>query len=135
MINKLVAGLTLAEGITFGVLAYVKFSAKSRKLARCQRTWGDVIDVKEQRGGEEPTKHPVIRYKATNGEVVTYESKFGRSNWKVRTGARVEILADPDNASESEVVNFLAQWGLVLAFAVIAAGSIIAAPLLYLLLR
>ena len=125
----------LAEGIAFGVMAYVKFRKKSLKLARCQKTWVDVIEVKERSGGEGPTKHPVIRYKAATGEDVTFESKFGRSNWKVKTGDRLEILVSPSNPSDAEVVSFMAQWGLPLIFAIVSAGSAIGAPVVYLLLR
>jgi hypothetical protein len=135
MINQIIAGFMLAEGIAFGVLAYVKFRKKSLKLARCRKTWGDVIDVKEHSGGEGPTKHPVIRYKAASGEDVTFESKFGCSNWKVKTGDRLEILVDPGNLSDAEVVSFMAQWGLPLIFAIVAVGSIIGAPVAYMLLR
>ena len=135
MINQIIAGFMLAEGIAFGALAYVKFRKKSLKLARCQKTWGDVIDVKEHSGGEGPTKHPVIRYKAATGEDVTFESKFGSSNWKVKTGDRLEILVDPGNQSDAEVVSFMAQWGLPLIFAIVAVGSIIGAPVAYMLLR
>jgi hypothetical protein len=135
MINQIIAGFMLAEGIAFGVLAYVKFRKKSLKLARCQKTWGDVIDVKEHSGGDGPTKHPVIRYKAATGEDVTFESKFGSSNWKVKTGDRLEILVNPGNLSDAEVVSFMAQWGLPLIFAIVAAGSIIGAPVVYVLLR
>jgi len=94
-----------------------------------------VIDVKERGGGEGPTKHPVIRYRTATGEDVTVESKFGSSNWKVKTGDRLEIVVDPDNPSDAEVVNFMAQWGLPLAFAIVALGSIIGAPVAYILLR
>lgn len=135
MINQIIAGFMLAEGIAFGVLAYLKFRKKSLKLARCQKMWGDVIDVKEHCGGEGPTKHPVIRYRAASGEDVTFESKFGSSNWKVKTGDRLEILVDPGNLSDAEVVSFMAQWGLPLIFAIVAVGSIIGAPVVYMLLR
>ena len=135
MLNQAVAGFMLAERIAFGILAYVKFRRKKLKLARCQRTWGDVIDVKERGGGEGPTKHPVIRYRTATGEDVTVESKFGSSNWKVKTGDRLEILVDPVNLSDAEVVSFVAQWGLPTIFAIVAVGSIIGAPVAYMLLR
>ena len=135
MINQIFAGFMLAEGTVFGVLAYVMFRKKSAKLARCQRTWGDVIDVKEHSGGEGPTRHPVIRYKTATGEDVTFESKFGSSNWKVKTGDRLEILVSPSNPSDAEVVSFMAQWGLSLIFAIVSIGSVIGAPVVYLLLR
>ena len=55
--NQIVPGLTLAEGIVLGVLAYVLFRKKSAKLAHCQRAWGDVVEVKEYKGSEGPTRH------------------------------------------------------------------------------
>jgi hypothetical protein len=135
MINQIVAGSMLAEGIVFGVWAYVMFRKKRARLARCQRTWGDVIAVKEHSGGEGPTRHPVIRYQTATGEEVTFESKFGSSNWKVKPGDRLEILVTPGNPSDAEVVSFMAQWGLSLILAMVSIGSVIGAPVVYLLLR
>jgi hypothetical protein len=135
MINQIVAGFMLAEGIVFGVLAYVMFRKKSAKLDRCQRMWGDVIEVKEHSGSEGPTRHPVIRYKTATGEDATFESKFGSSNWRVKIGDRLEILVSPSNPADAEVVSFMAQWGLSLIFGILSVVSVIGAPVVYVLLR
>jgi hypothetical protein len=135
MIMQIVAALMLCEGIFFGLLAYVMFRKKSARLALCNRTWGEVIGVNEHSGGEAPTKHPVIRYKAMGGEDVTFESKFGRSNWQVKPGDRLEILVNRSDPTDAEVVSFMAQWAFPVIFAVISAGSIIGAPLVYLFLK
>lgn len=80
-IHQWVAALILAEGIIMGVFAYVLFLKKSARLAGCRKTRGEVVEVKKRNGGEGgPTLHPVIRYTASNGESVTFESKFGRSS-------------------------------------------------------
>jgi hypothetical protein len=136
MINQIVAAFMLGEGTVFGVLAYVMFWKKSAKLALCHRTWGDVIDVKEHSGCEGgPTRHPVIRYKAMNGEEVTFESRFGSTNWKVKPGDRLEILVSRNSPTDAEVVSFMAQWGFPLVFAITSVGSIIGAPVVYLLFK
>ena len=135
MINRIVAGSMLVEGIVFGALAYVMFRRKRAKLARFQRTWGVVIEVKEHSGSEGPTRHPVIRYQTLSGENATFESKFGSSNWNVKPGDRLEILVSPSDASDAEVMSFMAQWGLPLVFAVVSVVSVIGAPVVYLLLK
>ena len=135
MINQIVAGLLLAEGVASGIIAYVLFRKKSAKLARCQRTLGDVVEVKEHSGSEGTTRHPVIRYVTATGKEAAFESKYGSSNWKVRAGDKLEILVNPNNPSEAEVVSFMAQWGLPLILAIVFVGSILAAPVAYLLLR
>jgi hypothetical protein len=135
MFSQIVAGVMLADGIVFGVLAYVTFRKKSAKLARCQRAWGDVIEVKEHQGSGGSTRHPVIQYKTAAGEDFTFESKHDSSNSKVKTGDRLEILVNPDNPSDAEVVSFLAQWGVSLVFAIVSVSSVIAAPILYLVLK
>jgi|SRR5437879_868 len=96
MIHQVVAAFMLGEGIVFRVIAYAMFRKKKAKLALCQRTVGEVIEVKEHHAGEgDPTKHPVIRYTAVNGETVTFESKFDSSNWKVKgRRARVSFAID-----------------------------------------
>jgi hypothetical protein len=135
MIMQIVAALMLAEGIFFGLLAYVMFRKQRARLALCHRTWGEVIGVNEHSGGDGSTKHPVIRYKAMSGEEVTFESKFGRSNWQVKRGDRLEILVNRSNPTDAEVVSFMAQWALPVIFAIVSAGSIIGAPLVYLFLK
>jgi len=69
------------------------------------------------------------------GEEATFESKFGSSNWKVKTGDRLEILVNRDNPSEAEVVSLMAQWGLPIIFGIVSVGSIIGAPIVYLFFR
>lgn len=135
MINQLAAGLMVVQGVVLGVVAYVFFRKRSAKLAACRRMWGDVIDVREHSGGEGPTKHPVIRYKTERGEEVTFESRFGSSNWEIKPGDRLEILANADNPSDAEVVNFMAQWGLPIVLAIASAGSILGAVAVYVILR
>ncbi len=135
MTNQIVAAFMLGEGIIFGIIAYALFRKKSAKLALCHRTWGEVIDVKEHTGSEGPTRHPVIRYKAATGEDVTFESKFGSSNWQIKPGDRLEILVSPGTPTDAEVVSFMAQWGLPLLLAIVSAGSIIGAPVAFLFLR
>ena len=136
MIHQVVAAFMLGEGIVFSVIAYAMFRKKKAKLALCQRTVGEVIEVKEHHGGEgDPTKHPVIRYTAVNGETVTFESKFGSSNWKVKAGDRLEILVSQSNPTDAEVAGFMAQWAIPILFGIISVGSIIGAPIIYLVLK
>lgn len=66
---------------------------------------------------------------------MTFESKYGSSNWKVRPGDGLEILVSPDNPLDAEVVSFMAQWGLPMAFAIVSAASLVGAPILYLVLK
>jgi hypothetical protein len=94
-----------------------------------------VVEVKEHRRGEHATIHPVIRFRTITGNEVTFESKFGSSNWKVKAGDRLEVLFHPDDPTEAEVVNFFAQWGLIAILGIMALGSIIMAPVVYLLFR
>lgn len=134
--NQLVAGLLLAEGVGAGILAGIMFLRKRAKLARFRRTRGEVVEVREHPSSEGgPTRHPVIRYTTASGQAVTFESKFGRANWRIQPGDRLEILADPAAPADAEVAGFMAQWALPVVFALIAASSLIGAPLVYLLLR
>ena len=138
MIYQVVTAFMMVEGILFGIIAYVMFRRKSAKLAFCQKAWGEVIEVREHpRGGGDggPIKHPVIRFVARNGETVTFESKFGRSNWEVKPGDRLEILVSPTDPADAEVMGFLPQWGIPIALGIISLGSIIGAPVLYLALK
>ena len=137
IMNQIIAAFTLISGIAFGVFAWVVFQRKKAKLALCQRTVGEVIEVREHhRGGEGgPTKHPIIRYQAGNGETLTFESVFGSSNWKVQPGDRLDILVNENNPADAEVVGFLAQWGLPLVLGIVSLVSIIGAPIVYLVLK
>ena len=133
-ISLLAAGVTLLDAIIFGVLAYVMYRKKCAKLAGSQRTWGDVIEVKNRAGRNGTTRHPVIRFTAMDGQTVTFESNFGSSNWKIKAGDRIEVFYNPNKPSGAEPVYFVAQWFLPLVFGIISVSSLIAAPLLYLFL-
>lgn len=135
MFSQIVAGIVLADGIVFGVLAYTTFRKTSAKLARCQRVWGNVIEVKEHKGSKGTTRHPVIEYKTAAGEDFTFESKYGSSSREFGTGERLEILINPDDPSDAEVVNFPAQWGATLVFAIVSISSLVAAPIIYFVLE
>lgn len=135
MLNLMVAGLLLAEGIVFGGVACFMFRKKSVRLAQYHRTWGNVIEVKERNGGGSVTRHAVVRYKTSTGKDATFESRFGSSNWKIKTGDRLEVLVNPNNPSDGEVVNFMALWGLPVILAVSSLASLVGAPVVYFLLR
>ncbi len=136
MINMIATAMMLGGGIVLGIQAYTLFRKQQQKLTLCHRTWAEVIDIKIHGGGEEfgPTPHPVIRYRAMNGEHVTFLGKFGNSNWRVKKGHRLEILVSPGKPTDAEVVSFITQWGLPLLLAIISGGSIISAAAVYLLI-
>lgn len=125
----------LVEAVVTAVVALVLYRRKHAALARCRRTWGDVIEVKERPGRQGMTRHPVIRYSSTPGTPLTFESRFGRSNWPVKPGDRLEILVHGGESGEAEVVGFMVQWGVPTVFALVSVVSFIGAPVVYLLLR
>jgi hypothetical protein len=135
MLNQTVAAIEIAQGVVFGLLAYAVFQKKRAKLALCHKTRGEVIAVKEKAGSEATTYHPVIKYKAISGEDITFASKYGSSNWKVKVGDRLDILVNRTNPTDAEVEMFMAQWGLTLVFAIISVTGFIAAPIVFLLLK
>jgi hypothetical protein len=136
MIITIIVGFILAEGLILGIVAYFLYARKKAKLSHCLQTQGVVIDLK-QHGSDEggPTIHPVIMFRAQNGADVTFESTFGSSSWKIKKGDSVNILVNQTNPNDSEVVNFMAQWGVPLTLAVASAGSLVLAPLAYLFLK
>jgi hypothetical protein len=137
MTSHIFASFLLAEGLVVGVVAYVVFRRKSEWLALCQRTSGEVIEMKQKlgEGDTSGTIHPVIRYFAPNGEVLTFESKFGSSDWKVKAGDRLEILVNQSNPREAEISGFMPQWFVPIVLGVISFSSIIFAPIIYLFLK
>ncbi len=125
----------VVEGLVFAVVTYVIYRKKSAKLARWIRAWGEVVEVKERRDSEGMTRHPVVRFKTLAGDDATFESKFGSSNWKIKAGDQIQVLFDPNNPSDAEVVGFMSQWVLCFAFGVISLTSLIGAPIVYLLMK
>lgn len=136
MIITIIVGFVLSEGIILGIVAYGLYARKKAKLSHCLQAQGIVVDLK-QHGSDEggPTIHPVIMFKSQNGADFTFESKFGSSGWKIKKGDSVNILVNQANPNDSEVVNFMAQWGVPLILAVASAGSLVCAPLAYLFLK
>jgi hypothetical protein len=136
MISTLIVGFVLAEGLILGIVAYVLYVRKKSKLSHCIQTQGIVVDLKQHNNDEGgPTIHPVIMFRAQNGADVTFESKFGSSCWKIKKGDSINILVNQANPNDSEVLNFMAQWGLPLILAIASAGSLVCAPLAYLFLK
>ncbi len=129
MIHLLIPALLLAEGIMAGIVAYIVFLKKRQKLALYQRTRGDIIEIKESESG----KHPVVRFQPPSGTVVVFESAFGGG--KVKIGDRIDILFNPSNPAEAEIVSLQAQWMIPLILAAGAAGSLITAPICYVVLK
>ncbi len=136
MISTIIVGFVLSEGLILGIVAYVLYARKRAKLSLCIQAQGIVVDLKQHASDEGgPTIHPVITFRAKNGADVTFESKFGSSWWKIKKGDRVNILVNQANPNDSEVVNFIAQWGVPLILAIASAGSLVFAPLAYLILK
>ena len=137
MIATIVASAVLCEAAVVGVIAYVVYLRKRKKLARCYQAKGEVVDIKQHDGDGEggPTIHPVIRFRAQTGQDVVFESKYGRSNWKVKKGDPLNILVDRAHPDDAEVVAFMAQWGLPLVLAIASAGSLVFAPLIYVFVK
>jgi hypothetical protein len=135
MLNQVVAAVELAQGLIFGVLAYVVFQKKRAKLALCDKTQGEVVAVNEKAGSEATTYHPVIKYRAMSGQEITFESAYGSSSWKVKAGDRLNLLVNRTNPNDAEVELFMAQWGKALVFAIISVTGFIAAPVVFFLLK
>jgi hypothetical protein len=135
MLNQTVAAIEIAQGVVFGLLAYAAFRKKRAKLALCHKARGEVIAVREKAGGEATSYHPVIKYKAISGEDVTFESKYGSSNWNVKVGDQLDILVNRTNPTDAEVETFMAQWGVTLIFTIISVMGFIAAPMMFFLLK
>ncbi len=122
---QIVSTVLMVAGVATGVAAYRVFASKRRKIAGSYRTIGEVIDVKEHPGGEDgPTRHPVVRFKAENGEDVVFESSFGAASWRVSKGEKLNILVNRSNVQDAEVLRFAAQWGKPLVLAIIAVSLI-----------
>ncbi len=125
--------LILTEGVVVGAVALGLFLRKRSQLARCHRTTGEVIEIKEHaRHDDGPMRYPVIRYLDGQGEPAVFESKYGRSGWKIQPGDRLPILVHPGHPPRAEVAQFMAQWGLPCVLGLAAASSLIAAPILHL---
>ena len=136
MIAKIVAGAIMGESLVLGAVAYVVYQKKKAKIADSFRTLGLVVDLKQYSSSEGgSTIHPVITFKTQNGQVATFESKFGRSNWKIKKGDRVNLLVNKADPNDSEVVTFMAQWGMPLVLVIASIGSLPFAAILYLFLR
>jgi hypothetical protein len=135
MTNQVITAFMLAEATVFGILSYAFYRKKKSQLAGCERTWGDVMEVKEHAGSEDSTKHPVIRFRTPRGEDITFESKFGGSNWQVKPGDRLEVFYHPQHPADAEVVSFMAQWALPMIMGVVCVASLIGAPIVFLMLK
>lgn len=118
--------LVYTQSMISGIIAFLLFRAQKARSETWLRTWGEVIDFKIRSGGEGSTKHPVIQYKTISGEDAIFESAFGSSSWKFNVGDRLEIIANPNDPSDAQIVSFMTQWLIPGIFAVAAIGGPIA---------
>lgn len=136
MIITIIVGFVLAEGLILGIVAYFLYARNKARLNHCLQAQGIVVDLKQHNNDEGgPTIHPVIMFRSQNGADVTFESKFGSSCWNIKKGDNVNILVNQANPNDSEVANFMAQWGLPLILTIASAGSLVFAPLAYIFLK
>jgi hypothetical protein len=130
--SQLILVFLLTEGAILGIVAWVIFRKARARLARYYRTTGEVIEIKTD---NDSVKTPMIRYTTNRGEVQIFQSGYGSSNWKIEVGDRIEIMADPDDPTQAEVVGFMAQWALPTFLGGTAVWSIICAPIIYWFMR
>lgn len=130
--KELIAGLLLIEGT--GIIVFSQIM-RNRALSRIQsfrKTQGQVIEVQETRGNKGGLiKTPVVRYQGMNGEMVTFINKFGSSNWKIQPGEMVDVLVNPNDPEDAEVVNPMGQFGVSRILTVAGAMSYILAVGVY----
>lgn len=112
MLRNVIVGMTLFEGLAIGLFAFFLYQRKRARLANCDWLWGEVIDVKEKPGDDGPTRHPVIRYETIGGQQLTFETPYGRANWNIKPGDKLQIVVDRNDPSDADVATFMSLWGL-----------------------
>jgi len=109
-IGQVVGLVNLIAGIGIGYGAWQMYARNQRKLARWSKRRGVVLAFKN-RGidGEGTTAHPVIEYDTDSGSKISFESKLGSSSWKFGVGSEIEIIVNPKNPQDAEILGFGAQ--------------------------
>lgn len=132
MAKQIIAVIVLLEGLVMAALAVVFYMRKASKLANCDRFPAEVVDVVETPGEDAPFRHPVVRYKAMSGEEVTFQSHYGRPHWKVKPGDRLEVAVSRHDPEDAEIVSLMSLWSFPIGFSIMAAISIFAGLVIYL---
>ncbi|HEX9060963.1 MAG TPA: DUF3592 domain-containing protein [Clostridia bacterium] len=80
---------------------------------------GTVIDMKMSKGkghDKDTTFAPVVQFKLTEGENITFTSSVGSSPPQFKIGDSVKVLYNPDNPGNAEINSFLSLWFLQIIF-------------------
>lgn len=113
LMKEIIAGLLLVEGTGIIVFAQIMRNRALNRIQSFRRMQGQVTEVQETRGNKGALiRTPVVRYQGTSGEMVTFTNKFGSSNWKIQPGDMVDILVNPTDPNDAEVVNTMGQFGV-----------------------
>lgn len=135
MLRNVVVGMTLFEGLAIGLFAFFLYQRKRVRLANCDWMWGEVIEVKEKPGENGPTRHPVIRYETIGGQQLTFEAQYGRANWNVKPGDKLQIFVDRNDPSFADVATFMSLWGLPVILGVASLLSLVGALACFLVMK
>lgn len=134
-IGQIVGFAELVAGIVLGYTAWQMYNKNQRKLAKWPRKLGVVTGFKcRSADGDGSTKHPVIEFQTENGSKISFESRLGSTSWKFGVGSEIEIIVNPHNPKDAEILGFGAQTFGPIVMGAMSGVMIIGAPVVFIFL-
>jgi Protein of unknown function (DUF3592) len=80
---------------------------------------GIIVALTENRGGDEISYFPEVRFRTASGREVIFQSEMGSSSEAGRIGDTVAVRYRSDQPHMAEIDSFMSLWGLTLLLGVL----------------
>lgn len=97
-------------GIYFLYYGWRKKNERNRRISASEKVFGQVIGYEERTSisreieAQIPLQFPQLNFTTQNGQTVKTTSLYGKTTKSYKIGQQVEILYDPNNPQNAEIV-------------------------------
>jgi hypothetical protein len=110
--------LFLVIGIGIVIASVVNFSKRRSQIAHSLPAEGLVTAFATETGRRGLLYYPLVQFKNSSGQIVSFQSSFGTSQARYSIGQPVKVLYDARNPQEAEIDSLTSLWlvpGCILA--------------------
>ena len=108
-------------GIALLVGAIFVYKNTTEFMLSAVSTQGTIIGLVQSKNSDTVSYHPVVKFKAEDGQLVEFVSSAGGNASSYPVGKAVEVLYQPHDVNEARIKSFFALWGAALLIAVLGA--------------
>ena len=120
IVTNIIGALLSLAGLGILAGAVLVYQYQSRQQKERVPAQGEVIALvlRKIRMGNPGTYHPVVKFRAANGQEVPFESLFGALPAIHEVGQSIKVLYDPTDPRKAEIFTPLSRWTNIVAWVV-----------------